>query len=150
MMQAADEATPITSRSVFLVAKFIESLVGKTYQGKKLTSGDLLIEVNNRDQSNTLLEQTELADSDIAVTPHRTLNSCQGVISEAELINEAGSDGLREQGVTAVRRLTMRRDGKEVRTKHINLWSLHFARVCQRWLYSLQDQSVYTQPVPLL
>lgn len=109
---------------MFLVAKFIENLVGKNYKAKKLTSGDLLTEVNNRDQSKTLLKQTKLADFDITVTPQRTLNSCQGVISEAELINETASDlleGLREHGVTAVRRITMRRDGREINTRHIIL-----------------------------
>lgn len=122
VMQSADKETPVTSKSVFLVAKFIEGLIGKNYEAKKLSSGDLMIEVKSREQSNTLLKQTKLADLEITVTPHRTLNSCQGVISESELINETDFDlleGLREQGVTAVRRITIRRDGNEIKTKHI-------------------------------
>lgn len=124
VMQSADKETPVTSKSVFLVAKFIEGLIGKNYEAKKLSSGDLMIEVKSREQSNTLLKQTKLADLEITVTPHRTLNSCQGVISESELINETDFDlleGLREQGVTAVRRITIRRDGNEIKTKHIIL-----------------------------
>ena len=61
---------------------------------------------------------------EIKVTPHRSLNSSQGVISDPDLANETEADlleGLRNQGVSAVRRITIRRDNKEIPTKHIIL-----------------------------
>ncbi|XP_077529718.1 uncharacterized protein LOC144142233 [Haemaphysalis longicornis] len=65
-----------------------------------------------------------MADLDIGVTPHRSINSSQGVISEPDLINETEAgllEGLKGEGVTAVRRITMRRDDKQIMTKHIIL-----------------------------
>lgn len=63
-------------------------------------------------------------DVKISVTPHRSLNSSQGVISEPDLMKESDSDildGMRDQGVTAVRRIMIRRDGNEIPTKHVIL-----------------------------
>lgn len=124
IVQSVEKDAPLTSKSVFLVAKFIESVVGTNYKAKKLTSGDILVEVQTKEQSNKLLSQTEMHDIKISVTPHRSLNSSQGVISEPDLLKETDSDildGMRDQGVTAVRRIMIRRDGKEIPTKHVIL-----------------------------
>ncbi|XP_023226913.1 uncharacterized protein LOC111627547 [Centruroides sculpturatus] len=61
---------------------------------------------------------------EVTVTPHASLNSSRGVISEIDLISEDESDiqiGLSDQGVTAVRRISIRRDGKLIPTKHLIL-----------------------------
>lgn len=124
LIQSVDKDSPITSKSVFLVAKFIESVIGANYKAKKLTSGDILVEVQTREQSSKLLTQTDMHDVKISVTPHRSLNSSQGVISEPDLMKESDSDildGMRDQGVTAVRRIMIRRDGNEIPTKHVIL-----------------------------
>ncbi|XP_067121797.1 uncharacterized protein [Centruroides vittatus] len=60
----------------------------------------------------------------ISVTPHVSLNSSRGVISEFDLMSEEESDiqiGLSDQGVTSVRRISIRRDGKLIPTKHLIL-----------------------------
>ncbi|XP_023224944.1 uncharacterized protein LOC111625912 [Centruroides sculpturatus] len=65
-----------------------------------------------------------LGDMGVSVTPHGSLNSSRGVISEIDLISEDESDiqiGLSDQGVTAVRRILIRRDGKLISTKHLIL-----------------------------
>lgn len=51
-----------------------------------------------------------MVDVDIKITPYCSLNSCEGVISELNLISEAEADllkGLGDQGVTAVRWITI-------------------------------------------
>ncbi|XP_077549823.1 uncharacterized protein LOC144162958 isoform X1 [Haemaphysalis longicornis] len=124
VMESLNPTHPLASQSVFLIAKYLEAIVGKSYKCKKQRSGELLIEINDKQQSAKLLAQTRLADLDIRVTPHRSLNSSQGVISETDLLNETDADllaGLKDQGVTAVRRITIRRDDKEIPTKHIIL-----------------------------
>lgn len=124
IMQSLDKETPVSGKSVFLVAKFLESVAGKNYKAKKLTFGDVLIEVSHKEQANKLLQQTNIDGLEITITPHRTLNCSQGVISKLDLINETETDileGLRDQGVTAVRRITIRQDSKEIKTKHVIL-----------------------------
>ncbi|XP_067122092.1 uncharacterized protein [Centruroides vittatus] len=67
---------------------------------------------------------TTLGDMGISVTPHGSLNSSCGVISEFALVSENESDiqiGLSDQGVTSVRRISICRDGKLIPTKHLIL-----------------------------
>ncbi|XP_067121863.1 uncharacterized protein [Centruroides vittatus] len=67
---------------------------------------------------------TSLGDITVTITPHASLNSSRGVISEVDLMSEDESDiqiGLSDQGVTAVRRISIRRDGKLIPTKHLIL-----------------------------
>lgn len=58
------------------------------------------------------------------MTPHRKLNTIQGVISENDLretSEEELVEGLASQGVVGARRITLRRDGVERKTRHIIL-----------------------------
>lgn len=52
------------------------------------------------------------------------MNSIQGVISEDDLLESTDTEiveGLSDQGVIAARRISLRRDGQELKTKHIVL-----------------------------
>ncbi|XP_067130770.1 uncharacterized protein [Centruroides vittatus] len=67
---------------------------------------------------------TSLGDITVTITPHASLNSSRGVISEVDLMSEDEADiqiGLADQGVTAVRRISIRCDGKLILTKHLIL-----------------------------
>ncbi|CAN7949656.1 unnamed protein product [Ixodes pacificus] len=121
VMHSDNEDKPLAKLSPFLVAKTLETVVGKNFKTKKLFSGDLLVEVHTAEQSTALLALNEIQDYAISVTIHRSLNSTQGVISEDDLLgspNEEILEGLKNQGVIAVRRITLRRDGQERDTKH--------------------------------
>ncbi|XP_077550887.1 uncharacterized protein LOC144164247 [Haemaphysalis longicornis] len=124
VIESTDSARPITSLSVFLVSKFLQNTTGGKYQAKKLRTREILVELNAEPQARILLAQTRIHDLDIRVTPHRSLNSSQGVISDTDLLTETDADlleGLEDQGVTAVRRIMMHRDDKIIPTKHIIL-----------------------------
>lgn len=114
----------VAGLSVFLIAKTLANLIGKKYDAKKLSSGDLLVEVSQKQHANTLLKQKQFAHLDVSITPHRSLNTVQGVISQRDLMRETEADlleGFREQGVVAIRRITIRRNNEEVVTPHIVL-----------------------------
>ncbi|XP_067137233.1 uncharacterized protein [Centruroides vittatus] len=67
---------------------------------------------------------TSLGDIKVTITPHASLNSSRGVISEIDLMSEDESDiqiGLADECVTAVRRISIRRDSKLILTKHLLL-----------------------------
>ncbi|GFT26184.1 hypothetical protein TNCV_1543961 [Trichonephila clavipes] len=56
-------------------------------------------------------------DSPLAVCPHKSLNSCRGVISETDLLFAFEAEileGLADQGVTQIRRLTIKKDSLTV------------------------------------
>ncbi|GBL94606.1 hypothetical protein AVEN_235680-1 [Araneus ventricosus] len=65
-----------------------------------------------------------LVEKAITVKPHATLNSSKGVISCGELLNESEekiTEELKSQGVIHVRRITIRKDGQLLNTKHLIL-----------------------------
>ncbi|XP_067133887.1 uncharacterized protein [Centruroides vittatus] len=115
---------PLAKCSPFLIQKLFESTIGHLKKTQKLRSGDLLVETASPQQTVKLLSMKTLGDMAISVTPHVSLNSSRGVISEFDLMSEEESDiqiGLSDQGVTSVRRISIRRDGKLIPTKHLIL-----------------------------
>ncbi|GFU68795.1 uncharacterized protein TNCV_2576561 [Trichonephila clavipes] len=93
-------------------------------QSAKCVHGDLLVEISTTKQAEQLLALQMLANIPITVLPHANLNSSRGVISESDLYNVPEQEileGLQDQKVCAVRRITIRRDGQVVNTKHLIL-----------------------------
>ncbi|GBN27481.1 hypothetical protein AVEN_67545-1 [Araneus ventricosus] len=112
------------SVSPFLVEKAITGSIGDVKSTKKLRSGDLLVEVQSRKQSEQILKLKKISTIPITVTPHASLNSSKGVITCGELLNVPTEEILNElqgQGVSHVRRISIRRDGQLLNTKHLIL-----------------------------
>ncbi|GBO17031.1 hypothetical protein AVEN_80578-1 [Araneus ventricosus] len=110
--------------SPFLVEKGITGSLGEVKSTKKLRSGDLLVEVESPKQAKQIVKLNALSSIPVSVNPHATLNSSKGVISCGELLNESVekiTEELNSQGVTHVRRITIRRDGQLLNTKHLIL-----------------------------
>ncbi|GFS70750.1 uncharacterized protein TNCV_498231 [Trichonephila clavipes] len=53
---------------------------------KRLRSGDLLIETNSALQTKSFLLANSFLYCPVSVVPHKSLNSCRGVISEPDLL----------------------------------------------------------------
>lgn len=116
--------TEFKKLSPFLIHKAIQGIAGSVANVKKLKSGDLFIETSTADQSKNLLNCKCMANVPVSVSPHSSLNSSKGVISETDLIGVDEAEILSElsnQGVTAVYRISMRRDGQIINTKHLIL-----------------------------
>ncbi|GBN15221.1 hypothetical protein AVEN_23029-1 [Araneus ventricosus] len=110
--------------SPFLVEKAITSGVGEVKSTIKLRSGDLLVEVESPKQAKEIAKIKSLSTIPVTVKPHATLNSSKGVVSCGELLNESEekiTEELKSQGVIHVRRITIRRDGQLLNTKHLIL-----------------------------
>ncbi len=110
--------------SPFLIQKSIQSTVGRFKSIKKLKSGDLLLETDCVSHTLSLLDCKKLGHLSVSVTPHSTLNFSRGVISEPDLLSTPETEileNLKSQQVCEVRRITIRRDGKEIKTKHLIL-----------------------------
>ncbi|GFW00100.1 uncharacterized protein TNCV_3568871 [Trichonephila clavipes] len=89
-----------------------------------MRSGDLFLEVASAKQPSALKTLRKMAHIDITVVPHNSLNYSRGVISAADLLN-VSTDEIKEnmldQKVCDVRRITIRRDGQVLNTKHLIL-----------------------------
>ncbi|XP_055924660.1 uncharacterized protein LOC129956746 [Argiope bruennichi] len=110
--------------SPFLVEKGITGSLGEVASTRKLRSGDLLVEVKTRKQAQQILKLSTLATITVSVSSHTALNSSKGVITCGELFNdslEKITHELKPEGVTHARRITIRRDGQLLPTKHFIL-----------------------------
>ncbi|KAM7282274.1 uncharacterized protein ISCGN_002424 [Ixodes scapularis] len=67
---------------------------------------------------------TSIVDVEVSASPHRTLNTIRGVLSEEDFLDASEEEileGLKDAGVVAVKRIMFRKDGKETPSKHVIL-----------------------------
>ncbi|GFT80756.1 uncharacterized protein TNCV_4008741 [Trichonephila clavipes] len=89
-----------------------------------MRSGDLFFEVSSSNQATALIKLQKLAHLDITVAPHSNLNFSRGVISPADFLNvstEEIKENMKAQKVCDVKRITIRRYGQVLNTKHLIL-----------------------------
>ncbi|GFV53306.1 uncharacterized protein TNCV_1645381 [Trichonephila clavipes] len=118
--------TPTTFSAVspFLIEKAITSSIGPVKTIRKMRSGDLFLEVGSAKQSSALRTLRKMAHIDVTIVPHNTLNYSRGVISAADLLNvstEEIKENMVDHKFCEVRRITIRRDGQVLNTKHLIL-----------------------------
>ncbi|GFT51122.1 uncharacterized protein TNCV_4817231 [Trichonephila clavipes] len=114
----------MSKQSPFAIHKALIGIGGEPNSVKRLRSGDLLIETNSALQTKSFLLAKSFLDSPITISPHKTLNSCRGVISESDLLITPDAeilDGFSDQGVIQVRRITIKKDNSVIPTKHLIL-----------------------------
>ena len=118
------EKNQITSLSPFIIEKQIESLISTPKNVKKLKNGTLLVEKNRKSQSENLLKITKFFNLNVTVTEHKTLNSYKGIIRDRMLKHETEeniTEYLKQQGVTACKRFTIKKDGNLIETNTLLL-----------------------------
>ncbi|GFU91387.1 uncharacterized protein TNCV_2541551 [Trichonephila clavipes] len=114
----------MTRKSPFAIQKAIQGIGGEPKSVKKLRSGDLLIETVSALQTNSFLLAKTFLDCPLTASPHQSLNSSRGVISEPDLICTPEAEileGFSGQGVIQVRRITIKKDAEVIPTKHLIL-----------------------------
>ena len=100
--------------SRFVIEKCIQSIVGHRKTIKKLKSGDLLLEVDRKQQVENLIETTKIFDLKVKISLHNSLSSSKGVIRCSELrpcSDKEILETLKDQGFTGVRNVSVRRNG---------------------------------------
>ncbi|GFU90654.1 RNA-directed DNA polymerase from mobile element jockey [Trichonephila clavipes] len=93
--------------SSFAIHKTLIGIGGEPKSVKRLRSGDLLIETMSDLQTKSFLLAKTFFNSPVTVSPHKTLNSCRGVISEADLLSTPDAErleGFSDQGVIQCQR----------------------------------------------
>ncbi|GFT13878.1 uncharacterized protein TNCV_2615371 [Trichonephila clavipes] len=113
-----------TTISPFLIEKAFTSSIGEVKSIPKMRSGDLFLEASSAKQATALINLQKLAHLDVTVAPHTNLNFSHGVISPADFLHvstEEIKENMKAQKVCDVRRITIRRDGQVLNTKHLIL-----------------------------
>jgi hypothetical protein len=114
LIVSANDQQPL-KYNVFAIQKFIQCAVGDVKSAKKLRNGNVLIEVLTKEQAKKALAMHTWFDTEITVTPHRTLNTSRGVIRCRELRDCSDDDvltNLTSQGVTEVKHIMSKRADK--------------------------------------
>lgn len=101
--------------SIFGIQKLLRCAVGEVKSAKKLRNGSVLVEVCSKAQADRALKMTTWVDVPVKASPHRSLNSSKGVIrcrdfrdcDDVEVL-----DALRSQGVTTVKHIMSKKNGK--------------------------------------
>jgi len=87
VVQSVDSEQPVSKLSPFILDKAIRSAVGSVKTVMRLRNGDFLLEVNSAVQSRIVNKLDNLAGCAVTASPHRTLNTCKGVIRCAPLVD---------------------------------------------------------------
>ena len=113
IIHSEEEGKDISSLSPFLIHKTNMSVAGEPKSIKTLRSGDLLIQCAKESHEKNLMKMKKFCDLKCTVTPHSSLNVSKGIV-RCPALNKQTDDHIlefmKEQGVTAVRRINVFRD----------------------------------------
>ena len=124
IIESKNKEKPVTSLSPFVIEKQIESMIGTAKSVKKLKNGTLLVETTRKSQTENLKKQTSFFGVPVEVTEHKSLNSSKGIIRNPILRAETEEnilEYLKPQGVTHVKRFTIRKNNAIVNTNTLLL-----------------------------
>ncbi|GFT72574.1 putative RNA-directed DNA polymerase from transposon BS [Trichonephila clavipes] len=95
----------------------------RTYKSiRKLRSGDLLVEIAPALQTKSFLLAKTFLDCPLTLSPHKSLNSSRGVISEPDLMCASEAEileGFSGQGVIQVKRITVKKDAEIIPIRNV-------------------------------
>ena len=124
IIESTNKETQVTSLSPFVIEKQIESMIGTPKSVKKLKNGTLLVETTRKMQTDILLKSKKFFNLPVEVKPHKTLNSSKGIIRDTNLKGESEKnilEYLENQGVTAVKRFTVKKGQDTINTNTLLL-----------------------------
>ena len=121
VVEAEDPEKPLTKLSPFAIAKGFQGVSSSIKNVKKMYGGAFLVECPTERASKNLLGRSGglFVDCKVKVTPHKSLNSCKGVIYCKDLDETTTEEIVREmssQGVTEVHRLSKKQGETKVQT----------------------------------
>lgn len=110
--------------SPFLLQRAIEGYAGTMKSIKKARDGTLLIETHTKKQADKLCKLTKLSETiNVKTTEHATLNTTQGTIYCQDITyctDDEILEGLKDQNVTAIRRIMKKATGEKKDSTLIN------------------------------
>ncbi len=118
VMVGTDSKNPLSKINPFLLLKGIQG-ISPSLKVKRLRNGSLLLECEHLRQAKTLKKTTQLGQVPVKASPHKTMNSCQGIIRCREISDMSDDDikqELASQGVSRVKQFTRKTDGHVKKT----------------------------------
>ena len=123
VVEAENPEEPLSKLSPWALQKCFQGISTSIVNIKRMakTPGAYLVECPSEKAAGLLLarNKTLFVDRNVKITPHRSLNTCKGVIidrSGQDINLEHLEEGLKDQGVTNVHRVSRVTDGKKFPT----------------------------------
>ena len=85
VIEAEDSSNPIARLSPFIIEKQISSILGTAKSVKRLKNDTLLVECFTMQQASNLLSNKTFFNKPVKIYPHKSLNTCKGVVRCREL-----------------------------------------------------------------
>ena len=123
IMSSTDEGKTLSTLSPFAIQKGVTGIAGDGVSIKRSQNGNITLTCGKKSQSENLLKCVLFGGlAPVSVTPHRTLNTCKGVIRNWELAN-TDVDEIKSYipSIIDVYRIVAKRDGKEFKTNTLIL-----------------------------
>ena len=100
---------------------------------KKTWNGNLLVKVNSKRQAENILKNKSFYTTKCRAYPHERLNTSKNVIGSRELAGATADEmsaTLGKQGVTNIRRITIKKGKEQIQT---NTYILTFNQPQRKW-----------------
>ena len=116
VIEAEDSSNPITRLSPFIIEKQISSILGTAKSVKRLKNDTLLVECFTMQQASNLLSNKTFFNKPVKIYPHKSLNTCKGVVrcrelsycDPDEILSNLKSQGVRGKEISVSRNGTRR------------------------------------------
>jgi len=110
-VQSTDPNKAASKLSPFVIDKALKCSIGTVKTVRCLQQGDILIEVSSATQSSAVTKLNNLAGCPVTASPHRTLNTCKGIIRCKPLVDCEKQEVLAEmksQGVVNIENISVK------------------------------------------
>ena len=152
VVQSVDSDHLISKLYRFFLSKTIKSAVRTVTTLRRLRNGDFLLEVSSAVQSRIVNKLYNLALCPVTASPHRTLNTCKGVIRCAPLVDQGRNyfraetpRGFRHNEHLRQRRLLWQKKYKHV---HRYLQSTNHSKTPSCWILESSCINIYIPNPP--
>lgn len=124
-VSSADEKPKtLADISAFLIEKTIQCYCGEVESIKKTRDGKILVLTKNAKSAKNLQKLENLGEEKVKVSEHSTLNKCRVVVVCRDVIGDDEktiAENLAPQGVTKVKRIMKKVNGKLVKTAALEI-----------------------------
>ena len=123
IMSPSGEGNVLSTMSPFAIQKGVTGIAGDGVAIKRSQNGIITLTCGKKSQSDNLLKCVSLGGiAPVTVSPHRSLNTCKGVIRNWELANCDPEEVKRNiPNIVDIYRIVSKRDGKEIKTNTLIL-----------------------------
>ena len=140
VLSCQEKDKQLTKVSPFVIQKFIQGVAGEVKKVTKLRSGSLMVECSRPGQSKSLLSAEKILNIPISASPHKSLNSSQGIIRDrdrdlAEFSEEQILNELKDQGITAVKQFVKKREKQKIKYISNYIQYTNSSTINKNWIF---------------